>query len=88
VRVRVIFANGAEAQAFGRAWPGIRQRYREATALLGLAAALDGFTLDINDAQVELTGRVPEAQMRLGLNWVRALLPPPRAVLDAGTPPQ
>ena len=75
VRVRVIFANAAEAQAFGRAWPGILQRYREATALLGLSRALDGFALDINDAQVELTGRVPEVQMRLGLNWVRALMP-------------
>lgn len=87
VRVRLIFANASEAQAFARAWPGIRQRYREATALLGLAPALDGFAIDINDAQVELTGRVPEGQMRLGLNWVRALLPPPRAVLDAGTAP-
>ena len=87
VRVRVIFANAAEAQAFARAWPGIRQRYKEATAFLGLAPALDNFTIDINDAQVELTGRVAEAQMRLGLNWVRALIPPPRAVLDAGTPP-
>ena len=68
-------------------WPAIRQRYKEATAFLGLAPALDNFTIDINDAQVELTGRVAEAQMRLGLNWVRALIPPPRAVLDAGTPP-
>jgi len=89
VRVRVAFADATSAQAFARAWPGIRQRYREATALLGLAPALDGFTLDINDAQVELTGRVPEAQMRLGLNWVRALLPAPHAApLDAGTPPK
>ncbi len=88
VRVRVVFANGGEAQAFGRAWPGILQRYREATALLGMASALDGFTLSINDAQVELTGRVPEAQMRLGLNWVRAILPPPHAPLDAGTAPK
>ncbi|HEX9101874.1 MAG TPA: hypothetical protein VF997_06705 [Polyangia bacterium] len=89
-RVRVVFANAAEAQAFGRAWPGIRQRYREATALFGLSTALDGFAIDINDAQVELTGRVPEAQVRLGLNWVRALLPPPRAhaPLDAGTAPK
>jgi hypothetical protein len=89
VRVRVAFADAASAQTFARAWPGIRQRYREASALLGLAQALDGFTLDINDAQVELTGRVPEAQMRLGLNWVRALLPSPHpAPLDAGTAPK
>ena len=88
VRVRVVFANAAEAQAFARAWPGILQRYREATAMLGLSRALDGFTLSINDADVELTGRIPEAQMRLGLNWVRALLPAPQAPLDAGTAPK
>ena len=56
--------------------------------MLGLSRALDGFTLDINDAQLELTGRVPEAQMRLGLNWVRALMPQPRAPLDAGVAPK
>jgi|SRR6185312_5495754 len=88
VRVRVVFANGAEAQAFARAWPQILQRYREATALLGLSRALDDFKLDINDAQLELTGRVPEPQMRLGLNWVRALLPSPRVPLDAGVAPK
>ena len=90
VRVRVVFANGAEAQAFAHEWPAILRRYREATALLGLSRALDGFALDIiNDAQVELTGRVPEAQMRLGLNWVRALLPPrPLSPLDAGVAPK
>jgi hypothetical protein len=88
LRVRVVFANAAEAQAFARAWPGIRQRYKEATAFLGLSPAIDGLTLDVNDAQVELSGRIAEAQMRLGLNWVRALVPPPpRAVLDAGTAP-
>ena len=88
VRVRVIFAGAAEAQAFGRAWPGILQRWREATALLGLSRALDGFVLEVHDARVELTGRVPEMQMRLGLNWVRALLPPPRVPLDAGVAPK
>lgn len=87
VRVRVLFADAAEAQTFGRAWPGILQRYRQATALFGLAGALDGLRLDINDAQVELTGRIPEAQMRLGLNWVRALLPQ-HAPLDARTAPK
>jgi hypothetical protein len=88
VRVRVVFANAAEAQTFARAWPDVLQRYRMATAMLGLSRALDDFRLDINDAQVELTGRVPEVQMRLGLNWVRALLPPPRAPLDAGVAPK
>ena len=89
VRVRVIFASAADAQAFGRAWPGILQRYREATAMLGLSRALDGFQIDINDAQLELTGRVPEVQMRLGLNWVIALLPQrPPSPLDAGVAPK
>jgi hypothetical protein len=89
VRVRVIFASAADAQAFGRAWPGIVQRYREATAMLGLSRALDGFQIDINDTQLELTGRVPEVQMRLGLNWVVALLPPrPPSPLDAGVAPK
>lgn len=88
VRVRVVFGDAAAARTFANEWPNIRQRYREATALLGLSRALDGFALDINDAQVELTGRVPEAQMRLGLNWVRALLPQPHAPLDAGAPPK
>src|SRR5205807_2274042 len=37
VRVRVVFANADEAQAFTRAWPDILQRYRSATALLGLS---------------------------------------------------
>jgi hypothetical protein len=89
VRVRVIFATPDEAKQLADAWPQILQRYRAATALLGLSRALDGLALSINDAQVELTGRIPEAQMRLGLNWVRALIPQHApAPLDAGTPPK
>ncbi len=90
LRVRVIFANAAEARQLAEAWPQILARYRQATALLGLSRALDGLTPSINDAQVELTGRVPEAQLRLGLNWVRALIPhaPSPSPLDAGARPQ
>jgi hypothetical protein len=87
VRVRIVFASADEATAFAREWPQIMQRYRAATALLGLAPALDGIAIDTKDENVELTGRIPEPQMRLGLNWVRALIPP-RAPLDAGTAPQ
>ena len=87
VRVRIVFANADEAQAFMRAWPDIRQRYRTATALLGLSRALDGIAIDQHDADVELTGRVPEVQVRLALNWARALIPT-HAPLDAGTAPQ
>jgi hypothetical protein len=86
VRVRVVFARAAEAQGFARAWPDILQRYRDATALLGLAHALDGIALATHDSDVELVGRVPESSLRLALNWLRALLPQPAAApLDAGT---
>jgi hypothetical protein len=88
VRARVVFASASEAEAFARARPQIHSRYREATALFGLARALDGFALEAHDAQVELTGRVPEPQMRLLLNWVRALIPRPSTPLDAGPTPQ
>jgi hypothetical protein len=87
LRVRIIFANPTEAQAFAHAWPDIRQRYRAATGLLGLAPALDGIAVEATGSNVELSGRIPEAQMRLGLNWVQVLLPR-RAPLDAGTAPQ
>lgn len=90
VRVRIAFADAAAARTFADAWPRIQQRYREATALLGLAPALDGFTLDINDAEVDLIGRVAEAQTRLALQWARALLPrppPSQAPLDRSTTP-
>lgn len=83
VRVRLAFASADEAKDFARAWPQILQRYRAATVLLGLAPALDGLTLDINDANVELTGRIAEQQVRLALNWARALIPHP-APLDGG----
>lgn len=87
VRVRVVFANADEARQFARAWPEILQRYRSATALLGLSRALDGIAIEQKEEDVELTGRIAEVQMRLGLNWVRALLPQ-HAPLDAGTAPQ
>lgn len=87
LRVRVLFATPAEAQTFARQWPQIVARFRTATALLGLAPALDGISIDTKDNDVELTGRIPEAQVRLGLTWAAALLPRPRA-LDGGTRPQ
>lgn len=87
LRVRLVFGSADEAAAFGQAWPEILRRYRSATALLGLAHALDGLSVDTTAANVELTGRIPEPQMRLGLSWVRALIPHP-APLDAGPPPQ
>jgi hypothetical protein len=88
VRVRLVFGDPDEAHRFARAWPEILTRYREATALLGLSRALDDFQLDINDRQLDLTGRIPEVQMRLALNWVRALLPQRPSPLDAGVAPK
>lgn len=88
VRVRVVFATPAEAQAFARQWPQIVARFRSATALLGLAPALDGIRVETNGADVELTGRVPEGQVRLGLNWARALLPQHPLRLDGGAAPE
>ena len=87
VRVRIVFASTDEAKQFARAWPDIVQRYKAATALIGLSQALDGLAIDINDVNVELTGRIPEMQMRLALNWARALIPS-RAPLDGGTAPE
>lgn len=82
LRLQVIFADADAAQKFVDAWPQILSRYRTATALLGLSSALDGLKLSSDGAKVELAGRVPEGQMRLALNFARALVPQP-APLDA-----
>jgi hypothetical protein len=47
------------------------------TALLGLASALDGIQIDHKGSEVQLTGRIPEAQLRLAFNWLVPLLPHP-----------
>lgn len=88
LRVRIVFASADDAGRFARAWPEIMARYRAATALLGLARALDGIAIDSNESNVELTGRIPEAQLRLGLNWVRAFIPRAPTPLDAGSAAQ
>jgi hypothetical protein len=76
LHAQLVFANDKEAQRFAAAWPEILARYRTATALLGLSTALDGLKLTTHDATLELVGQIPEAQMRLALNFAKALLPP------------
>jgi hypothetical protein len=69
-----------------QAWPDIVRRYKELTGFLGLGSALDGLRPTINDATVELVGRLPEGQVRLALSWSRALVPT-RPLLDGGLAP-
>jgi hypothetical protein len=87
VRAKGIFANADEARRFAAAWPNILQRYRSATLLLGLSKLLDDIKLEQKDATVELVGQLPEAQTRLGLTLLRALLPPPPPELIPNPPP-
>jgi hypothetical protein len=90
VRVRAVFRTPEEAAQMEAAWPGIVERYKRSTALLGLAPALDGIKLTRQGAELELAGRIPEQQLRLALSWARAAAPRPEYVptqpdLDAGT---
>jgi hypothetical protein len=84
VRAQLVFADARAAQTFADQWPEILRRYRTATALLGLSTALDGLKLSAHEAVVELAGTIPEAQVKLGLNFARALVPQPQP-LDGGT---
>lgn len=85
LRVKAVFASDDEAERMERALPDILKRYRSATALLGLSSALDGMAVTRRGAEIEIEGKVPEAQFRLALSWVRALLPPPPG--QAAPPP-
>jgi hypothetical protein len=82
LHAQLIFADAPAAQRFATAWPEILARYRTATALLGLATALDGIKLTTHEVTVELVGQIPEAQVRLALNFAKALLPPRPAAGD------
>ncbi|HZS40129.1 MAG TPA: hypothetical protein VFF06_25035 [Polyangia bacterium] len=87
LRLKLVFAGADDAERFEAAWPTILTRWRQRTALLGLAPALDGLKLERTDAQLELQGRVPEAQTRLALAFARAVLPHPAsaAPFDGGS---
>jgi hypothetical protein len=89
LRVRIVFANPDEARTFAAQWPQILARYRAMTGLLGLATALDGIAMSSHDDEVELAGRIAEAQLNLAIRWIVPLLPhaaPPP--LDDSTRPQ
>jgi hypothetical protein len=75
LRLKAVFANADEAAQFVAAWPQIIGRWRSATVFLGLATALDGLTIAQHDAEAEVTGRLPEKQLQLGLSWAASLMP-------------
>ena len=89
LRVRLVFADEREAQAFATQWPQILARYKALTGLLGLSTALDGIALSQNAAEVQLAGHIPEAQLKLAINFIVPLLPhPPAPPLDEKPTPQ
>ncbi len=88
LRVRVAFANDGDASAFAAQWPQILARYKAMTGLLGLSSALDGITIATHAAEVELAGHIPEAQLKLAINWIVPLLPHPPPPLDEKPAPQ
>ena len=88
LRVRLAFASEADAQNFAAQWPQIHARYKAMTALLGLSSALDGMTLTTHAMEVELAGHIPEAQLKLAINWIVPLLPHPPPPLDEKPAPQ
>jgi hypothetical protein len=83
VRVRGHFASEADAEKMLRAWPDMVRRYRTATAFVGLAALLDGMEPAQHGADLEISGRLPAATIRLALQLARAFVPPPRAATPA-----
>lgn len=93
LRVRIAFKSEDEARAFAAQWPQIMARYRGLTGLLGLSTALDGIALSSHGDEIDLAGRIPEAQLQLAIRWIVPLLPhappPPNpAPLDETAPPQ
>jgi len=77
VRLKTTFASEADAMRMEREWPQILKRYRTATALVGLTAALDGLVLSRNGADLDLSGRLPATEVRLALQLAHAFVPPP-----------
>lgn len=75
VRLKAVFHDRDEAARFVDEWPQIVARWRSATVLLGLAPALDGLSIAQHEAEAEVVGRLPEAQLRIGLTFMNSLLP-------------
>ena len=89
LRVRLVFADEREAQAFAVQWPQILARYKSLTGLLGLSTALDGIAMTQHAVEVQLAGHIPEAQLKLAINFIVPLLPhQPVAPLDEKPTPQ
>jgi hypothetical protein len=83
VRLKAVFAKSDDAARFVAEWPQIVARWRSATVLLGLAPTLDGLSIAQHDSEAEVVGRLPEAQLRIGLTFVNSLMPHHP---DLGTP--
>jgi hypothetical protein len=97
LRLKAVFKSEADAESMERGWPGVMQRYKSSTALLGLSTALDGMRLTRRGAEIEVAGHVPEPQFKLAMGWVRAAIPrqqftplPPEASqdVDGGAAPR
>jgi hypothetical protein len=90
LRIHLVFADPTQAGSFAEQWPGIVQRWRSQALLLGLGPMLDGLSVKRENETVEIVGQIPETQMRLALNWIKALLPQRPVVVeespDAGSP--
>ena len=69
VELRATMASPEEAQLLSGRWPEIVSRYRAWTGLLGIGGALDRLTATPRGNVVEVTGIIPEAQLRLALAW-------------------
>jgi hypothetical protein len=83
VRLKAVFARPEEAAQLVAEWPQILQRWRSATMLLGLSAALDGLKISQQRSEAEIVGRIDEKQLQIALNWATTLLPRRR---DGGVP--
>jgi hypothetical protein len=89
VRFHARFARPADAERFAAAWPDILRRWRSSAGFLGLGSALDGLSLTRHEQSVDVTGRIPEGQVRLALELARAFLPPPESrAVDGGSAPR
>jgi hypothetical protein len=91
LHIKAVFVNEADATRMEAEWPNILGRYRSDTKILGLSAALDDLKLTRTGVRVDIGGRIPENELRLGLAFIVGILPraevivPPQPeALDAG----
>ena len=86
LRAQLVVASDADAEQLEQSWPRLVKQFRMRTALLGLSAALDDLKIDRKNNVIDLSGHVPEAQLRLALSFARAFLPHPP--VDEPAPPR